>query len=657
MTVSTTQIRVSYTGDGSSTAFPIPYPFYLATDLMVLLGGSVITTGFSISGGGFGSPLVASTGTLNMAVAPTTGTNLQIVLNDPLTQLVNLVDGTAFPSATLNQVNDRAVQIAQRLQDQLNRSIRAPDGDTSPGMLLPAAASRQSMYLATDANGNIIATSALPGTANTPASLGPIIYPQTTAEGAALVAPTNYLFAPYDVRRYGAQQTNTSAQNLAALNTAILVAQNDAGAASLGGVVITIPASCHYGYKLRTLSTHPQINSGTTPITVIDYSQGESYAGYPTAYDGNQIRWFSYTPQPNSNSSDGNGFRHSSIYYPYIWIDNAGGLANPSTGAFDNRRANFLVSNDGVATWQIGQGTVSGVGFAPGQMSNFQIAKANGGAQTLVLTGNPAGGATTATLASPWPCGIQPGAAIQFSNPAGDIRAVTLTNGSTAISWSPGLTNSCTAPTVTLGPTMVGGAILIVDYYSQRCWFNTGANQSDASYHFKSPVIGFFDAVFESLTGQCEVRLRNPNGASQDVSVKNETGALALSVNALGSPDVLVFQTNGQGQAQYGFSEALKALAYGSSITPTCALGNYFTINATNNTAFTINAPTNPANGMRITIEISNTSGGALGTITWNAVFKMNAFPSPGNGNSTAIDFRYNGTNWRQVGTPVAVPN
>jgi hypothetical protein len=104
-------------------------------------------------------------------------------------------------------------------------------------------------------------------------------------------------------------------------------------------------------------------------------------------------------------------------------------------------------------------------------------------------------------------------------------------------------------------------------------------------------------------------------------------------------------------------AEGYDAVTYGPSIALNCLLGSYFTIPATNGTAFTINAPTNPIAGIRITIEVVNTSGGALGVITWNSVFKLNAFPSPANGNSTAIDFRYNGSHWRQIGTPVAVPN
>ncbi len=35
MTVTSTQLNISYTGDGSSTTFAVPFYFLLATDLVV----------------------------------------------------------------------------------------------------------------------------------------------------------------------------------------------------------------------------------------------------------------------------------------------------------------------------------------------------------------------------------------------------------------------------------------------------------------------------------------------------------------------------------------------------------------------------------------------------------------------------------------------
>lgn len=93
-------------------------------------------------------------------------------------------------------------------------------------------------------------------------------------------------------------------------------------------------------------------------------------------------------------------------------------------------------------------------------------------------------------------------------------------------------------------------------------------------------------------------------------------------------------------------AQQVQTLTYSASITPDCTLGGVMLLTVTNGTAFAINAPTNGIAGQRLLIKISNTSGGAVGTITWNAVFKKTAFTTPATANNRSIEFLYDGTNW-----------
>jgi hypothetical protein len=91
----------------------------------------------------------------------------------------------------------------------------------------------------------------------------------------------------------------------------------------------------------------------------------------------------------------------------------------------------------------------------------------------------------------------------------------------------------------------------------------------------------------------------------------------------------------------------LVAPNYDASIDIDAAAGSTFLIVATNNAIFTVANPTNPTSGQQIRIRIKNTSGGALGAVTWDTAFKLGAaWTSPANGYSRSIDFEYNGTNW-----------
>jgi hypothetical protein len=99
-------------------------------------------------------------------------------------------------------------------------------------------------------------------------------------------------------------------------------------------------------------------------------------------------------------------------------------------------------------------------------------------------------------------------------------------------------------------------------------------------------------------------------------------------------------------------------LTYSASMTPNVLGGSLVRIVATDSTAFTINAPLNPSPGASMTLVISNMSDGALGTITWNSVYKMSAWTSPAKGFNRSIGFAYDGEHWVQSSqTGVDVPN
>ena len=99
------------------------------------------------------------------------------------------------------------------------------------------------------------------------------------------------------------------------------------------------------------------------------------------------------------------------------------------------------------------------------------------------------------------------------------------------------------------------------------------------------------------------------------------------------------------------------APTYGASVAIDAALGAFATITATNNTAFTIGNPTNPTTGEWLSIQVRNTSGAALGVITWDTLYKMATFTKPATGYHRTVTFRYNGTNWDELNCSPEVPN
>lgn len=97
-------------------------------------------------------------------------------------------------------------------------------------------------------------------------------------------------------------------------------------------------------------------------------------------------------------------------------------------------------------------------------------------------------------------------------------------------------------------------------------------------------------------------------------------------------------------------------LTYSATIATDASLpSDTFKIAATNTTAFTISNPTNPTAGRKITYDITNSSGGVMGAITWGAAFKLaGAFTNPANTKRRTIGFYYDGTNWVETNRAAA---
>lgn len=106
---------------------------------------------------------------------------------------------------------------------------------------------------------------------------------------------------------------------------------------------------------------------------------------------------------------------------------------------------------------------------------------------------------------------------------------------------------------------------------------------------------------------------------------------------------------------------AQSAPSYGVTVAINAGAGDQFTITATNGVGFTVSNPINApgsGNGQRIQIRVKNTSGGALGALTWDTLYKLSAWAQPANGQSRSIDFVWDGTNWVEAArTPADVPN
>jgi hypothetical protein len=157
MTVSSTTARVSYSGNGTTTVFPVPFYFLASSDLLVVLRSSagietqqVLSTNYTVTGAG-----VLSGGSVTMTVAPPSGTSLTILRNVALTQTTDFLPNDRLPAESLEQTVDKLTMIVQQLDDSSDRSIKFPITDSpSISAVLPSSSSRAGKFLKFSSTGS-----------------------------------------------------------------------------------------------------------------------------------------------------------------------------------------------------------------------------------------------------------------------------------------------------------------------------------------------------------------------------------------------------------------------------------------------------------------------------------------------------------------------
>ena len=159
MTVSSTTNKASYSGNGTTTAFTVPFYFLESADLQVILRSGTtetvqtLTTNYTVAGAG-----VSSGGTVTMLVAPAASTTLTILRNAAATQETDLLPNDRLPAESLETALDKLTMLVQQLDEETGRSLKYPASDTTASAQLPASTARASKFLSFDASGNPVAS-------------------------------------------------------------------------------------------------------------------------------------------------------------------------------------------------------------------------------------------------------------------------------------------------------------------------------------------------------------------------------------------------------------------------------------------------------------------------------------------------------------------
>ena len=166
MTVSTTIIKSSHNGNGSTTTFAYNFKIFADSDLVVIIRSSTgtettktLTTHYTVSGAGdaSGGSITFTTGN-----TPASGETVVIRRNVPQTQAIDYIANDPFPAETNEEGLDRSTMIAQQISEATDRSIKLSRTNTMTSTEFTVGATdRANKILAFDGSGEISVTQEL----------------------------------------------------------------------------------------------------------------------------------------------------------------------------------------------------------------------------------------------------------------------------------------------------------------------------------------------------------------------------------------------------------------------------------------------------------------------------------------------------------------
>ena len=166
MTVSSTTVKNSYSGNGSTTQFAYGFKIFADSDLIVIIRSSTgtetvktLTTHYTVAGAGDAS---GGSITFTSGNTPASGETVVIIREVPQTQAIDYIANDPFPAESHEEGLDRATMTTQQVQEELDRSIKLSRTNTMTSTEFTVGATdRANKVLSFDSSGELSVTQEL----------------------------------------------------------------------------------------------------------------------------------------------------------------------------------------------------------------------------------------------------------------------------------------------------------------------------------------------------------------------------------------------------------------------------------------------------------------------------------------------------------------
>ena len=648
MTISSTTVKNSYSGNGSTTAFAYTFKIFANTDLQVIIRSSTgtetvktLTTHYTVSGVGDAS---GGNVTFKSGNTPASGETVVIRRAVPQTQAIDYIANDPFPAESHEEGLDRATMTTQQVQEELDRSLKLSRTNTMTSTEFTVGASdRANKVLAFDSSGELSVTQELGTFKGTDATVTTAAYVQRDIIKSTTAAQLNNVYICVADSVVGDSLTDTDHfQLLVDAVSAATSATNAATSATASASSATSSASSASSASTQASNASTSASNAASSATAAAAS-ATSAANSADAFDDVYLGSKSSDP---TTDNDGDALAAGMLYFNTtddllrVYSGSAWQNAAVDTTSFITVSGTQTLTNKTLTSPKIGTSILdtngnelSKVTATSSAVNEFTLANAaTGNGPRLSVTGDDsnidldllAKGTGHVTVRGDTNSG-----AIQLN-----CEANTHGQQIKAQPHSAGVTNSMLLP--------AGADSTLVSLVST----DTLTNKT-----LTSPKIG---TKIDDTNGNELVNLTATGSAVNEFTIANAaTGNNPVLSATGGDSNVgIEFTTKGTGTIKFNDLAYIPQQALTSSSNAvawdTQAKPNAYHL-TTENTTFA--APTNNTEGSFICLEI-NYNGSH--TIAFNTVFEFAGSTAPTftstDGKTDILVFRYNGAVWQEVG-------
>jgi hypothetical protein len=315
MTVSTTSISKSTSGNGSATSFPYDYKILEASDLQVIIrsatGAETIkaTSTYTVTGVG------ADSGTIvfNNSNIPASGETVVVTRNVLQTQAIDYIANDPFPAETHEEGLDRATMVIQQVSGDADRSIKISKTNTMTSTeFTTSAADRANKVLSFDSSGELAVTQELGTFKGNSATTTTAAYVVRDIVKSTTTAQLNNIYICIQASPVGTALTNTSYWTLIvdAVSAATSATAAAASATTAGNCATASASSATTSGNCSTLSGNCATASANSAT-----ASANSATAAEAAFDSFDDRYLGAKGSAPSTDNDGNALLTGALYF------------------------------------------------------------------------------------------------------------------------------------------------------------------------------------------------------------------------------------------------------------------------------------------------------------------------------------------------------